>query len=312
MMRAAIVLSLVASANAHGAMTFPRPRNALDGDLAPWANWSYPCDAAHKGDMCAVSFCCGGQGCQGSCSKSAHNGLKGSLTGANGQACYYFSNGCTPGCNECDGTINHHGRGGQRFLYKGMNQSHINANKVAIPLFTPAPGDMVLDPATKSTLHPAPGCKEPNGKKPTICQSSLRTVNTQAKCGSPDDVYYWSPWRAPGAAPVIDSCERTLLHFLLYVVHRGQAAIFPFSRPRFLHCAENSAGGSAGGRFPGMGIGGAGAQYQNTTLAKIGQPGSKLPPLPSGSQALWKAGFSYEVGWTVAANVRCHGCCYTQ
>ena len=51
-----------------------------------------------------------------------------------------------------------------------------------------------------------------------------------------------------------------------------------------------------------MGIGGAGAQYQNTTLAKIGQKGSMLPPLPSGSQATWKAGRAYEVGWTVAAN----------
>ena len=61
--------------------------------------------------------------------------------------------------------------------------------------------------------------------------------------------------------------------------------------------------GSAGGRFPGMGIGGAGAQYQNTTLAKIGQRGSMLPPLPSGSQATWRAGVAYEVGWTVAANV---------
>ena len=90
---------------------------------------------------------------------------------------------------------------------------------------------MVLDPATKHTLHPAPGasrldtelcscacsflpcsfahqpgCANPNGKKPTICKSSLRTVNTQAECGSPDDFYYWTPWRAPGSAPVIDSC----------------------------------------------------------------------------------------------------------
>ena len=88
--------------------------------------------------------------------------------------------------------------------------------------------------------------------RPTICKSSLRTVNTQAKCGSPEDFYYWAPWRAPGSAPVIDSC------------------------------------GSAGGRFPGMPIGGAGAQYQNTSLATRGTKGSALPPLPSGSQATWK------------------------
>ena len=41
-----------------------------------------------------------------------------------------------------------------------------------------------------------------------LCISSegLRTVNTLAECGGPDDYYYYSPWRAPGAAPVIDSC----------------------------------------------------------------------------------------------------------
>jgi hypothetical protein len=89
---AALALELCARQVAgHGAMTFPRPRNALDGDLAPWTNWSYPCDSTHQEKMCAVSFCCGGQDCQGSCSKSAHNGIKGSLDGSNGQACYYFS-----------------------------------------------------------------------------------------------------------------------------------------------------------------------------------------------------------------------------
>ena len=141
-----------------------------------------------------------------------------------------------------------------------MNQSAVNAHNITIPLFEPAPGDMVLDPSTVHTLHPAPGCKNFNGKKPTICKASLRTVNSQAECGSAEDVYYWSPWRAPGSAPVIDAC------------------------------------GSAGGRFPGMGTGGAGAQYQNTSLAKIGQKGSALPPLPSGSQATIKAGTAFEVG----------------
>ena len=106
----------------------------------------------------------------------------------------------------CDGTINHHGRGGQQFLYKGMNQSAINAHNITIPLFEPAPGDMVLDPSTVHTLHPAAGCKNRNGKKPTICKASLRTVNSQAVCGSAEDVYYWAPWRAPGSAPVIDAC----------------------------------------------------------------------------------------------------------
>ena len=56
--------------------------------------------------------------------------------------------------------------------------------------------------------------------------------------------------------------------------------------------------GSAGGRYPGQSTGGAGAQYQNTSLAKEGDAGSKLPEMPA--QATWKAGASYEVGWTVS------------
>jgi hypothetical protein len=50
---AALALELCARQVAgHGAMTFPRPRNALDGDLAPWTNWSYPCDSTHQEKMC--------------------------------------------------------------------------------------------------------------------------------------------------------------------------------------------------------------------------------------------------------------------
>merc|ERR1711981_1038144 len=181
-------------------------------------------------------------------------------------SCYWFSNGCTVGCDKCDGTINHVSHGFQQFTYKGMNQTEIVRRGIILgaDAFDPAPGDMVLDPATTKGLIAKPGCAKPNGKKATICASSLRTVNTQAQCGSPEDYYYYSPWRAPGSAPVIDAC------------------------------------GSAGGRYPGQSIGAAGAQYQNTTLAKEGDAGSKLPPMPS--QATWKAGGSYEVGWTVAAN----------
>ena len=47
-------------------------------------------------------------------------------------------------------------------------------------------------------------------------------------------------------------------------------------------------------------FGASGAQYRNTSLTKQGDLGSELPPMTS--QATWKAGGSYEVGWTVAAN----------
>jgi len=248
----------------HGSMTHPKPRNAIDGQLSPWKNWSYPCDASHHGDMCKITFCEDGKNCQGSCPKSAHNGVADQLNGDNGQACFWFNNGCTVGCDACDGTTNHVGHGEQRWLYKGMSQAEVAKNNLTIEAFTPAPGDMTIDPSSRQGLKAMPGCTKTNGKKATICASSLRTVNTQAECGGPDDYYAYSPWRAPGAAPVIDSC------------------------------------GSAGGRFPGQGIGGAGANYQNTSLARQGDMGSSLPAMES--QATWTAGLVYEVSWTVSAN----------
>jgi hypothetical protein len=58
--------------------------------------------------------------------------------------------------------------------------------------------------------------------------------------------------------------------------------------------------GSAGGRFPGQGTGGAGAQFQNTTLAKAGDLGSNMPAMEPRDK--WAAGSAVEVGWTVTAN----------
>ena len=58
--------------------------------------------------------------------------------------------------------------------------------------------------------------------------------------------------------------------------------------------------GSAGGRHSGQGIGGGGASFENSSYAKQGDIGSKLPQMPP--QAVWKAGDNVEVGWTVMAN----------
>lgn len=71
--------------------------------------------------MCRIGFCEDGANCQGSCPVSAHNGVPGALNASNGQSCYWFSNGCTVGCDVCDGTQNHVGHGQQRWLYKNMS-----------------------------------------------------------------------------------------------------------------------------------------------------------------------------------------------
>ena len=56
--------------------------------------------------------------------------------------------------------------------------------------------------------------------------------------------------------------------------------------------------------WAGQGFGAAGADYMNTSLAKQGDLGSQLPPMPA--QASWKAGSLVEVAWTVSAH---HGWC---
>ena len=123
-------------------------------------------------------------------------------------------------------------------------------------------------PATgtgQNKVGPGVACKGPQKSvaKPTICAKEHRTININATCGGPTDWYYYSPWRAPGAAPVFDSC------------------------------------GMAGGHKPPDG--GFGGIYVNTSHAKLGDAGSMtLPKTASG--ATWSPGVSYEVTWSIEAN----------
>merc|ERR1711988_1161899 len=136
----------------HGAVVFPPPRNNIDHQESPWSDGvPQPVPAVsdpRNGFWCPVPGPL----------------FDGTLTGHNGQACFWFSNGCSIGCPECDGTT------------RGPS---IHSNKTDI-------------------------CGK--NYKATVCDPKLRTVNTGAECGSEKDSYYYSPWRAPGSAPVLDSC----------------------------------------------------------------------------------------------------------
>ena len=97
----------------------------------------------------------------------------------------------------------------------------------------------------------------------SVCAPELRTYNTNVTCGGPQDYYYFAPWRAPGSAPVFDSC------------------------------------GVAGGRPAPRG--GFGAQYFNNSNNKQGDHGSKtLQKSPHGVE--WRAGSTVEVSWAIEAN----------
>jgi len=231
-MRTAFVCTLLpALALAHSAMTIPQPRNAIDSDLKPWGG-AVPHPLPFE-PWCPIP------------SRAAVGHDDRNLTGSNGQACFWFSNGCAIGCSACDGST----RG-------------------PIPSFNCTETECTTNyPKKKIQFGPkAPVCSRAQGSmNATICDPNERTVNTAAVCGSAEDYFFYSPWRAPGYAPVIDSC------------------------------------GSAGGRLPGQGAGGFGATFVNTTHSKIGDLGSKtLKPRDTGVQ--WKAGHEYEVAWTIQAN----------
>ena len=124
------------------------------------------------------------------------------LTGSNGQACFWFSNGCDISCDKCDGNT------GQMvhptFVYagpKGMNNGWTGQ-------FKPDPTKQQPPGGTSARSI----CSKPKHKA-TICDPNLRTVNTNAECGGADDYFYYAPWRAPGRAPVIDAYASRAVRF---------------------------------------------------------------------------------------------------
>ena len=146
-----------------------------------------------------------------------------------GQTCLWMSVGCSLGCKECDGGQDGHG---------GTN------------------------PNSKDRC--ASGLKPWKNNDPM-----KRTFNrncTGSCIGSDEDWTRFNPWRAPGAAPVYDSCGR-----------------------------------AGGGPKPTAGKG----EYVDTEFAKFGQLGSTLPTQPSGAvwkagavvEALWSVRANHGGGW---------------
>ena len=167
------------------------------------------------------------------------------MSGANGQACFWFNNGCDISCDHCDG------RTGQvihpKFVWNGIGEP---------PDWLDPTRQLVPDPQKPSAVEPGSRADDPKStrlsickvpkRKATICAAELRTLNIDAECHSDQDYFQFAPWRAPGSAPVHDAC------------------------------------GVAGGVLPGQGPAAAGGDYQTTVHAKRGDLGSKLPPRPTG------------------------------
>ena len=205
---------------AHGSMTQPLPRSAIDADEYPHLFCPLPVTT----------------------SADTSNWTEASnWTKRLGQACRWFSNGCSIGCPSCDGST-----------------------RSPFPAFECVPGAVNND---SCQIYPISGEKAPICDAPieaTVCDPELRTVNVGAACGADDDFFYYSPWRRPGSAPIIDAC------------------------------------GSAGGRHPWQSAGTYGTYFDNTSHIKLGDLGSQLPPLPSG--VVWRSGSHVEVAWAAFAN----------
>ena len=185
MLRSLAAAALATVATGHGAMTQPRSRNAVDGNVAPW-NGSVPSSVPF------MFWCAAPDG-------SSVDPRK--VSGQHGQACFWFNNGCDISCEECDGQTGqvvhpHFVRNGTGPIPSWSGEGIMLDPKQSSPVSKGARPDK----STRLSI-----CANPK-RNATICDPALRTINIDAPCGSPADATFYAPWRYPGAAPVIDSC----------------------------------------------------------------------------------------------------------
>jgi len=168
----------------HAALYSPVPRNANDKDLPQFSGGRAPvcpctCDngLGGKGGPWEHNKPCGQGGhnesWQKPCNQPCNRGLRGQ---ADGQACLWWSQGCSIGCSVCE---------------------------------VAALGNVPHEPITGNAPH-----HDKNGFRKRYCNSTFNatlprkawTMNVHAVEGSVEDSYRFNPWRAPGHAPVVDAC----------------------------------------------------------------------------------------------------------
>jgi len=161
-----LLSACVAAAMAHNSMMIPFPRNALDGADPRMVNGgTVP----------------GGLTCSCANSQNCPMGSARHVPGA-GQACLWWSQGCSIGCPYC------------------LTDPRHPANNGSIP--------------TKAITGNAPhddkaGFRKSYCAKPSTTSTLPKefwTMNTHAIEGAVNDSYRFNPWRAPGSAPVVDPC----------------------------------------------------------------------------------------------------------
>ena len=161
-----LALTLLPLAAAHNSLVIPTPRNAVDGS-----------DPAMKGGGMVP----GGLTCTCSDGHDCPMGAARAIGGA-GQPCLWWSQGCSIGCDYC------------------LTDPSHPANNGSIPTHEITGNAPHADKAGFRKSY----CDAPKTK--SVLPKEFWTMNIHADEGAEDDSYRFNPWRAPGAAPVVDPC----------------------------------------------------------------------------------------------------------
>ena len=158
--------SLATLAAGHGALYIPTPRNAMDRALPEFEGGKSP-----TGQSCT---CNNGNGGPHGPTDGCDMGLRGAADGkGDGQACYWWSQGCSIGCEQC--------------VTETAGTAPISGNP-------PQAGKIGFRKRyCNSTLQ-------------ATLPRRAWTLNTDVVEGADEDSYRYNPWRAPGFAPVVDPC----------------------------------------------------------------------------------------------------------
>ena len=107
--------------DAHGSMILPLARNSIDAETPAWSGGKHPMTGTIEPYNCQYVFCvmiatfkhfvCARACVFNNSYQPDHANVSESCTNGtdvcnNGQSCFWFSNGCTPGCKACDGNGN--------------------------------------------------------------------------------------------------------------------------------------------------------------------------------------------------------------
>jgi len=220
---APVMLAVLSLPLSHSNLVIPTPRNAMDGILDEFVGGKAP----H-----------GSEGCTCANMKECDMGVR--REGGSGQACLWWSQGCSIGCDYC------------------MTDPRHPANNGSIPTEPITGSDPHADKAGFRTAY----CDVP---QEPVLPKPYWTMNMHAEDGAVNDSYRYNPWRAPGAAPVVDPC------------------------------------GQAGGKYEQTPMGGDSVFYA-TQFGKMGDLGSKLPPTSSDAIPTWIAGSDVQVAWGMRYN----------